>query len=432
MRVVMLSPNPGQQQVRVRKQATSLNAAGHAVTVLSLRPREDGEPDELVVEGVRYWSVPPPSRFFATSRRSVRGGARTTIVARLLGQIPVRLRIKYWGGAVVARLNERRIVRMAVELAPQVVHHRDLHTMRAASRIARRCGALVVSDFPELPGYQTDRTSKVAARRERAATRAMQRHYPNSVLRFTVSPGIADFLAEHFGHERPYVLLNSPRVAAQRPASSSLRDDCSIGSDTPLLAFVGDVATGRGVEALLEALLGIDGLHLAVVGASPRRAQKYGFEEKVRHTGMEGRVHVLPAQPAETLLEYLGEATVGAYLLEDTCLNHRWAAPNKFFEMLLAGLPLVVSDLSVMGEIVRRHGLGFAVPDGDPDRATAAIRAVVAQPDRYRPAAATLDELRDLYGWEAQARILVDAYGRLGSDQGTCQPGSGGRGGTSG
>lgn len=411
-RILMLTPNAGHEQVRVRKQAISLCAEGHAVTVLSLSPVPRGQPLEVELDGVLYRSVASTSQGSAR-QASRRAHGRGRLVGRIVGRLPILPRPARVTDRIRAKIIEARVVRTGAALEPAVVHHRDLPTIRAASRIAARCGAVIVSDYPELPGHQNTRGSRSAARNQRAADRTMRRYYQDSVLRFTVSEGIAAFLAQEYGGDRPEVIYNSPVVAEQRPAKTALRGDCSIDAETPLVAFVGDVAAGRGIELLLQAVCQIEGLHLAIIGASERRARKYGLDAKVREVGIEDRVHVVPPQAPEHLLDYLRAATLGVYLLEDTCLNHRWAAPNKFFEMLLAGLPLVVSDLSVMGQVVRDYGIGFAVPERDSEAAAEAMRSVIDEPSRYRPTPVLLDDLRRVYGWEAQAGPLIKAYRRL-------------------
>jgi len=410
--IVMLSVRPGIAQGRVRKQATSLRSAGYDVTVFSLTPVGLPTEEMLVCEGVTYRAVCAPSLVPQRSDRvsldgPVRRTART-LLARS-GLFSTSRRLRAW---MRTRRLERRVVGQAVLLKPEIVHHRDLPTLRTALSIARRCGSALVTDYPELPGHESDRSAPRAAREQRTADRRMRRHYGVSTLRFTVSQGIADHLAREFGQEPPIVLYNSPVIESQRAADSLLRNDCGIGPEVPLVVYVGDVASGRGVETLLAAVGRLNDLHLAVVGANIRRAKKFGFEDAVRRAGLTSRVHSLPAQPPECLLSYLAEATVGAFLLEDTCLNHRWTGPNKFFEMLLAGIPLVVSDLSVMGEVVQQYEVGIALPGTSPEEAAEALRTVIDEPSRFRPSAAALVALREKYGWEAQARTLVDAYQR--------------------
>ena len=70
--------------------------------------------------------------------------------------------------------------------------------------------------------------------------------------------------------------------------------------------------------------------------------------------------------PLDELLGHTADADVGVSLLQDTCENHRLALPNKVFEYVAAGVPVVVSDLPEISAFVRRLGVGWTVAAGDP------------------------------------------------------------------
>ena len=72
--------------------------------------------------------------------------------------------------------------------------------------------------------------------------------------------------------------------------------------------------------------------------------------------------------PLDRLLEHTADADVGVSLLQDTCENHRLALPNKVFEYVAAGVPVVVSDLPELTGLVEEHGIGWTTPPADPAR----------------------------------------------------------------
>ena len=104
---------------------------------------------------------------------------------------------------------------------------------------------------------------------------------------------------------------------------------------------------------------------------------------------------VQPGIPDE-LLGWLAGADLAACLIQPTTLNHRLSTPNKMFEAIAAGVPLLAADLPAIGEIVRRWEVGRLV---DPTAVTAIRRwirellddpaARAAMSERERSAAAT-------------------------------------------
>jgi glycosyltransferase involved in cell wall biosynthesis len=82
--------------------------------------------------------------------------------------------------------------------------------------------------------------------------------------------------------------------------------------------------------------------------------------------GLGQRVHFRAPVPLAELLSYSAQADVGVTLLEDTCENHRLALPNKAFEYVAAGIPVVASDLPELGRLVGSYGIGWTVDPADP------------------------------------------------------------------
>lgn len=92
--------------------------------------------------------------------------------------------------------------------------------------------------------------------------------------------------------------------------------------------------------------------------------------------------------------------------------NAELALPNKLFEYLHAGLPMVVSDMPSMAGMVRRHGWGEVFSAGESQSLADALRRVFADPNSY--AAALGDAAaRERFSWERQAETLVQTYDRL-------------------
>jgi glycosyltransferase involved in cell wall biosynthesis len=177
--------------------------------------------------------------------------------------------------------------------------------------------------------------------------------------------------------------------------------------------YHGGLAPDRGIEQLIDALpLLADDVHLCLLGYGPLQSELETAAARPEHAG---RLHVLPAVPPEELLDWVGAADVVAMPIQPTTLNHRLTTPNKLFEAMAAGAPVVASDLPGMAPIVRETGCGVlcdptdAAVDrgGDPDdpRRAADERA------GYRERA--LSAAHATYSWEAQVEVLLAEYGRL-------------------
>ena len=194
------------------------------------------------------------------------------------------------------------------------------------------------------------------------------------------------------------------------PPGDARADDlrASLGVGTaPLVLHHGAAAQDRGGESLIRSLAQLDSAHLLFLGAEG------GYADDLRalsaQLGLGQRVHFRAPVPLAELLSYSAQADVGVTLLEDTCENHRLALPNKAFEYIAAGLPVVASDLPELRRLVDQFGIGWTADPADPASIAAAIRSALESRDdaalRERLAAAA-----EQLSWRREQDRLIGLY----------------------
>jgi len=152
--------------------------------------------------------------------------------------------------------------------------------------------------------------------------------------------------------------------------------------------------------------------HLVFLGDEGEPGYGAELARLAASSGLDGRVHFAPSVPLEELLAQTAEADVGVSLLEDVCENHRLALPNKVFEYVSAGVPVVASDLPELRRLVEGRGIGWTADPAQPGQIADAIRTALRckeDPEvqaRVREAAGRLR-------WEIEKERLLDVYARL-------------------
>jgi glycosyltransferase involved in cell wall biosynthesis len=270
----------------------------------------------------------------------------------------------------------------------------------------RRSGARLVYDTHELASgvaYRRGLRSRLAVAVERVgATRAA------AVI--TVSDAIAERLhASYALARRPQVVMNA--CALERPrADGGLRRRLELDG-APLILYQGWVAPKRGCESLVAAMRGVPGAHLALLGDGEEDYISR-LRELAARSGVAGRVHFAGAVPLAELLEHTREADVGMALFEPECENYRLTLPNKLFEYLAAGVPVVASEGTEVGRVVAEARVGWTADPARSETVAAALRAAL----EARGDAALRERVRALdarFAWHREREGLLEVYAAL-------------------
>ena len=139
------------------------------------------------------------------------------------------------------------------------------------------------------------------------------------------------------------------------------------------------------------------------------------LRERAAALGADDRLHVLSYVPVDQIVSFLSGADVGLIPMLHFP-NHEIALNTKFLEYSHARLPLVVSDVKTIAEAVRRTGQGEVFEAENLDDFVRAVRAVLADPGRYRQAY-DAPGLLEQWTWEHSAEALDSVYEQLRNEQ---------------
>jgi len=226
---------------------------------------------------------------------------------------------------------------------------------------------------------------------------------------FTVNESISVWLSERYPIPRPEILHNVPYHRTSR-GKKDLRRMFGIPPDTKLLLYQGSMHPSRGVLTLLRILPQIENAALIIIG------DKNQFMELVdRHrAATPENVHVIDFVPYRELPAYTAGADIGLYLLENSCLNYYYSLPNKLFEFLSAGLPVVVSDFPEHRRIVAGHHCGYLVDEKSDEDIIRKIKLLMQDGRAYREMSRNARRItREIFNWEKEEKKMITVYHRL-------------------
>ena len=357
---------------RVRREASALVQAGHVVVVVELDPDADGTLDGFH----RLSASPPPWVKRAMPFRLYRAAFLLWFVARIL------------------------------RLRPDVVHAHDAAMLLPGLIGARLTRAKLVYDSHELATgvpYRNRAWAAFVAQIERLTV-------PRADAVITVTEGIARQLEKRYRlQRRPTVVRNVCALPAHVP-NGALRQQLRIGS-APMVLHQGAVARDRGCEVLITAVSRLPGAHLVFLGSGMSRYARR-LARLASERGIGDRAHFLVSAPLEELLRKTAEADVGVTLLQDTCENHRLALPNKVFEYIAAGVPVVSSDLPELRDLVCTYQIGCTVDQTSEDAVVAGLRDAL-EASRGTALRADVRAAAKTLSWVREQQTLIALYERL-------------------
>lgn len=451
--------NDATHDSRVLREAHTLQGSGHDVTLVAI-PREVNSVvvERETVDGIDVIRVPVPRgwrrnwtwvrwpwlvyrRAVWTLPRSIAQGPRgwpraAQIIAIVVlcapwlvlrGTFYVALSPRRQPGAPPGvvdwllswRLSAMGWARDAARLAPvaDVYHGHDLHGLAAAARAQAEHGGALVYDSHEIfleSGTNVDRPRWARAILARMERRLVRR----AAALVTVNEAVGAELVRRLRPRRLVVVHNCPpRWEPPERLQDRLRPAAGIPAGTPVLLYHGGFSRYRGLEQLAEAsrLPGLERCHVVYLGYGSLRSTLDALVVDPRYGG---RLHVLDAVDPSVLLEWIASADVEVVAGQHSTLNHYLSAPNKLFEALAAGVPVVMMDFPYVRQIVLDDPagpLGVMCDPADPASIAAAIHAILdlnpterrALSDRCRRAA------RDRWNWETESERLVSLYADL-------------------
>jgi len=322
----------------------------------------------------------------------IRDGA-DLLAARLGGSVACR---SYWRLTADAR----DVYDSASRIEADVWLANDWKMLPVDSRLSVEKGGVYGYDTHELA------TEEFADRLrwrfwKRPLVRAIERRsIGGAAVVSTVSEGIAKRLQDLYSLPRlPAVIRNTPvfESAHFRPTAAPIR-----------VLYHGIVAPGRGLEATIDSVAAWrPDFNLTLRGPGDGHYIDK-LRRRIGERGLADRIVLAPPVPMIALVREAAAFDLGFFALPRTSRHNEFTLPNKFFEYVMAGLALCVSDLPEMARLIRDYELGVTFPSIDREAIAAAVNALDPQSiDHYKGnALAAASQLC----WERESKHLVNAY----------------------
>lgn len=374
---------------RSYEMALRLIAAGHRVTMIcgdnALARREfttDQRVAESDVDGIRVLCVREPyENKMGAVRRVLAFGRFARVAERLVSRLDADLVFATSTPLTVGLPGMKGARRLGV---PFVFEVRDLWPELLIAMGAVR--------NPLIKWY--------LRRMERRIYRAADRIY-------ALAPGIRDGIRRTgYPAERISLIPNCSDVDLFRPEARGPLDASFGASDDFRLVFAGAHGIANGLDAVVDAAAelrkrGVTGVRFVFIGTG---GVKPGLMERCAQANLQDYFVWLEPMPKTELARIIASMDVGLMILKNLPGYYYGTSPNKFFDYIAAGIPVLNNYPGWLADMIREHRIGEVVTPDDPAAFADAVLRLRAQrsqrPEVSRRARALAESRfsRDLLG----------------------------------
>lgn len=237
------------------------------------------------------------------------------------------------------------------------------------------------------------------------AIRKMERlffHWVAEVI--TVSPSIASAYVERYQLDRVDLIRNVPHGKLPVTDSVDLRKKFDIPASALIAIYQGAFIPNRGLEQTLAAFehISSDAVHVVMMG--------YGKLQPLveQAASAQANVHFQQAVPYDQILRHTSGADFGLLSVRPTCLSYLYCLPNKLFEYIQAGLPILSNNLPDCADILAEYQVGEVAQGGLTSKAIQDF----AQ-ELYRFPVSGFNRAQAELNWEVEEKKVRALYARI-------------------
>jgi glycosyltransferase involved in cell wall biosynthesis len=257
----------------------------------------------------------------------------------------------------------------------------------------------IFTEVPEL----VNRKSK-----QKIWKRLERRIFPKLKFVFTVNESIADWYEKEYGI-RPHVVRNIPRKANGLTRQLT-RSEVHLPENKKIVLLQGaGINVHRGAEEAVEAMQFIDNAVLLIIGGGDVIHQ---LKEMAAKEHLEGKIIFVNKLPPDELRAWTMLADIGLTLDKDTNINYRFSLPNKIFDYIHAGIPVLASDLVEVKRIVEVYNIGRITPDHHPQTLAKIINEMLTGTEYETWKNNTRKAVEELT-WEREEEKIKAVYSRF-------------------
>ena len=224
---------------------------------------------------------------------------------------------------------------------------------------------------------------------------------------FTVNDSIAKIYGDEYNITLK-VVRNVPVLATKTKIEPLSKSDLGLPLEKKIIVLQGaGINIDRGAEEALESMLYVNDAILLIIGSGDvlDTLKKMAVDLKIGD-----KVKFIGKVTLENLLQYTHHADLGLTLDKDTNINYRYSLPNKLFDYIHAGVPVLASDLVEIKKIIVRYSIGDCIENHNPKHIAEKINHILSDRQALQIWKKNTKIAAAELNWETEEQQLIAIY----------------------
>ena len=243
--------------------------------------------------------------------------------------------------------------------------------------------------------------------------------FPRLKYIYTICESFCDLYAKDY-HKKLIAVRNVPYLHPKNPLKDPeivFKVKSLIPENRKILIFQGaGINQHRGAEELVLAMKWLDAgnFHLLIIGGGDLFQQ---IRNMILSNNLQDRITTIPKVPFEILREITPLGDLGLSLDKGENLNHRFGLPNKIFDYIHAGLPILSSRLVEPEKIVNEYQVGTFIDSHDPAHIAECIQKLFSDPKQLETWKTNTERAKQELNWEKESKIVLAIFKQVESER---------------
>ena len=197
---------------------------------------------------------------------------------------------------------------------------------------------------------------------------------------FTTGEMDSQYLKKIYPVKETFLLRNFPLTKTDI-IPIDFHNKFNIPDDSITILYQGIIVKGRGIDTYYKAVQKMVNLYLIILGGGEHLKFYNALANEMK---ISDRVIFAGKISQDEILNYTAGAFAGLSIIDNISVNNYYALPNKLFEYVMSGLPVIVNDLPQMQKVVNDHDIGEVIKNTNEDELISVLKNWNENRDLYK------------------------------------------------